>query len=494
MSGKTDFLQVTGNSKTPTIRPWGGEEPTPCHQYFYPPPIGKKVKFPERVEAKTEVAVVGAGLSGLTAAYQLRDRELIILEADARPGGVCKGAEYRGCRYPEGAAYFLYPTDEPWRSWYRELGLEVEQARVAAPASCLYYQGHWYPECFFESGIRKLPISPRARDDFLRLSRDLAKLDRQTEDLAPHGFHWQTLDQISFQQYLEVHQGYSPELTPLLAPYCRSCLGAEPGQLSAWAVLYFLMSECSPEATSCAFPEGDARLATTLLQKTGPGCLRSNQVVVRLQVAPDAIRLLIWDKAHQDFYLLQAAVVILGVGKFAIRHLLAGIPGWDSEIFQPFRYSCYLVAAFCGVEDIEAPGFENWVVGEPAFSDFVFQPRHPRQGEPRVLVIYAPQPFPPDRQAFLAASPQDKAREISAALENLWPGICRRVEEIRLYRYGHAQIVPYPGFLSRIRHRIPRHRGRVILAHSDLDGLPCVESAMLTGQHAARLARKVLPK
>ncbi|MBW1917722.1 MAG: FAD-dependent oxidoreductase [Deltaproteobacteria bacterium] len=474
------------------IQPWGGEDPSLCHQYFYPQGKRPRLTFPERPEIITEVAVVGAGLSGLTAAYELRHKEVVILEADARPGGVCKGGEYRGCRYPEGAAYFLYPTDNDWKGWYQELGLEVDSAVITGPVSCLYYQGQWYPDCFYESGIRQLPISPKGRDDFLRLSQQLAAWERDANGFAPAGLDWEKLDQISLQHYLEVVQGYSSELAPLLDPYCRSCLGAGPAQVSAWAALYFLMSECSPEATSCAFPEGDARLAAALLKGAGPDRLRVRQVVISLQEQPEAIRLCIWDQDRQEPYLLQADLVILAIGKFAARRLLAGVSGWSPEIFQPFQYSNYVVAAVCGLEGFATPGFENWIVGEAAFSDLVLEPHPPASGEPQVMVVYAPQAFPLPRQALLQESVAVKTEEILTGLQKIWPGIDSWAEEIRMYRYGHAQVVPYPGFLSAIRGRIAPRQGRIILAHSDLDGLPCVEAAMLTGQRAARLAQQAL--
>jgi len=478
--------------KLPDIKPWSGDHPYACHRHFYPADRGLQVSFPERPRLITQVAVVGAGLSGLTAAYQLRDQEVVILEADARPGGVCKSGEFRGCPYPEGAAYFLYPVDRHWQNFYQELGLDLEAALIPEPVSCLYYRGQWYPECFHASGIRQLPISPQGKDDFLQLTQQLAAWEQETDDFAPVNLEWQSLDQVSLKHYLEVVQGYSTELAPLLDPYCRSCLGAGADQVSAWAALYFLMSECSRETRSCAFPEGDARLAAALLAGAGPNRLRTHQVVVGMEEHPDAVRLLVWDQLQEQPYVVQAEQVILAVAKFAVRRLLTGVAGWTAATFQSFQYSTYVVAALCGVKGLKIPGFENWIVGQTAFSDVVMQPRRSALGDPRVLIVYAPQPFPAPRQALLRDSVQIKAAEILTGLEKIWPGISRGVEEIRLYRYGHAQVVPYPGFLSRIRGRIPWRQGRIILAHSDLEGLPCVEMAMLSGCRAARLARQAL--
>ncbi len=37
--------------------------------------------------ASVDVVIVGAGIAGLTAAWQLRDRAILVLESESRPGG-----------------------------------------------------------------------------------------------------------------------------------------------------------------------------------------------------------------------------------------------------------------------------------------------------------------------------------------------------------------------------------------------------------------------
>jgi protoporphyrinogen oxidase len=83
--------------------------------------------------------VVGAGLSGLAAAYDLKDREVLVLEAGSRPGGVCLPGSYQGVPYPAGSAYFYHdPEDQETLAWYRELGLRLRRPWWRPrPAPCL---------------------------------------------------------------------------------------------------------------------------------------------------------------------------------------------------------------------------------------------------------------------------------------------------------------------------------------------------------------------
>jgi protoporphyrinogen oxidase len=478
---------MTDTSKCKVLS-WGGDAPQPCHHYLQS--TGKKeTQWPDRPEARVEVAVVGAGLSGLAAAYDLRDREVLVLEAGSRPGGVCLPGSYQGVPYPAGSAYFYHdPGDQETLAWYRELGLNIEEALVAPPASALFDQGRWRPDCFSAAGLSSLSVAPGVREKLLKFADELEQYEASWDPLATPFLTRPVWDQCSFQDYLETIERLPREVTALFEPYCRSCLGAGPEAVSAWAGLYFLMAEFSARSRIGSFPEGNARLVQALAASLD-NRLRVGQTVVGLKNRPDAVHLQIWDEAGQRPWVLEAGMVILATGKFAARRLLPPDCGWDLELFEEFRYSSYVVAALCGKLSLEAPGFENWIVGEPAFSDFILTPRSAPPGSPRGMVVYAPQPYPNGREALLTKTPEEQGQEILAAVARHFPGIEAEVEEIHLYRFGHAQVVPYPGFIHFLKGRLSPQEGRFILANSDMEGLPCVEAALAQGRKAARRVR-----
>jgi Flavin containing amine oxidoreductase len=474
----------------PLIKPWGGEAPELCHAHFVSA-TAEKLAWPEEAQEKVEVAVVGAGLSGLTAAYRLRDRQVVVLEAESHPGGVCLPGSYQGVPYPAGSAYFYYPWNADWRKWYRDLELDTDAALVADPPSALFYRGEWFPDCFSEAGLKALPLAGPVVDKLLSLAGDLVAWEEEWEPFGSEALVHPELDAMSLRQYLEEVRGLPPEVTSLFAPYCASCLGAGPEVVSAWAALYFLMSEFSPSSRTAAFPEGNARLIQTLLQ-TLPAPPRLGHAVVGVRQGKHGVRLLVWDAAAREPYCLEVGAAILAVGKFAARKLLPEDAGWNLEDFAAFRYSSYVVAALCGNLSFTAPGYENWVAGEASLSDFILTPRTPRPGGPRVMVVYAPQPFPEGRGPLLAAPAQEKGLEIFQAVASLFPGLEHEVAEVHLYRFGHAQVVPYPGFLTRLKSRMKLRQSRIILANADSEGLPCIEAAIVQGQTAARQARALL--
>lgn len=435
--------------------------------------------------------MVGAGLSGLTGAYHLKERRVLVLEAGSVPGGVCRQGSFRGLAYPAGSAYFYYLGDPSWEAWYRGLGLPLADSLVDKPVSALFHRGRWYPDCFSKPGLQNLPLPCQAINGLLNLTDKLAAWEDAWDPFGSDKLPNPELDRITLAHFLEKEEGLPPQVTNILTPYCRSCLGAGPHAISAWAGLFFLMSEFSEKSRTAAFPGGNARIAQALAQKLSPP-VRCGQTLVRLEPALHGVDLLLWDSQGDRGYRLQAGVVILALGKFAVRHILPSQAGWNLEVFNRFRYSSYVVAALCGRISLESPGYENWVVGEENFSDFIMSPRTPQAGEARVMTVFAPQPYAQSREALLRIQPEVKAKELLPAVESHFPGTAGEVEEIHLYRFGHAQIVPYPGFLTSLKGNIAQSQGRIILANSDLEGLPCIEAAIVQGQKAAHQARTFL--
>ncbi|HET7465896.1 MAG TPA: NAD(P)/FAD-dependent oxidoreductase [Candidatus Dormibacteraeota bacterium] len=69
-----------------------------------------------------EVVILGAGLAGMTAAYNLRDRDVVVIEARDRVGGRTLSGEHDGYWYNSGAQFVW---DSRTVQMCRELGLDV---------------------------------------------------------------------------------------------------------------------------------------------------------------------------------------------------------------------------------------------------------------------------------------------------------------------------------------------------------------------------------
>ena len=101
-----------------------------------------------RGPAPVRICVVGAGIAGLAAAWEVRrsapEAELVVLEAASRPGGVIRTSPFAGRAVDEGADAFLARVDDGTRLC-EELGLESELVAPTTGRAFVYLDGALVP-------------------------------------------------------------------------------------------------------------------------------------------------------------------------------------------------------------------------------------------------------------------------------------------------------------------------------------------------------------
>ena len=115
------------------------------------------VAIPSGDLSGTRVAVVGAGFTGLVAAWRLavRGADVTLLEAGSSVGGLAAGCEILG-RPVERAYHFLYRTDEHMISLLEELGMR-ERLSYHRSSVSTFYDGTLYP---MENPVDLLRFTP----------------------------------------------------------------------------------------------------------------------------------------------------------------------------------------------------------------------------------------------------------------------------------------------------------------------------------------------
>jgi protoporphyrinogen oxidase len=105
-----------------------------------------------------KVAIIGAGIGGMAAAYDLRvaGQEVTIYEAGDKPGGLATGFKEPGWEWSvENFYHHWFQTDHYMLGLIRELGWEADVV-FPRPFTVMYYQGKFYP---FDS-IMKMALFP----------------------------------------------------------------------------------------------------------------------------------------------------------------------------------------------------------------------------------------------------------------------------------------------------------------------------------------------
>ncbi len=226
-------------------------------------------------EFTTDVAIVGSGIAGLTAAWRLaregHTRFALVTgpepHGNAASGRATVGAEK--LRYPTGAHYLPLPSLESAhvRAMLAEFGVLTagvasltptydERVVVHAPDERLFRDGRW------QDGL--LPVDPdpvatgapsrrRAAQEGSAIDRFFRYVDTLREErgadgrrvftvpiaLASADPRWTSLDALTFAAWLDREGHVDPALRWYLDYCCRDDYGADAARVSAWAGLHY---------------------------------------------------------------------------------------------------------------------------------------------------------------------------------------------------------------------------------------------------------------
>jgi len=182
----------------------------------------------------TDVAVIGAGIVGVTAAYLLSRAgyAVTVLEARTRPGGrvLTYRDPFADGLYAEMGAEYVDATDEYDHRFCKELGLKVMTAKLY---DAIFVRGQRFKMAAFKQGKERLPYAGTEPgrlfgQEAAYLKRVLA-LIKDPEKLPPEILK---LDNLSVVELLA--QEGAPEDIAALFTYTQACEStARPHEMSA---------------------------------------------------------------------------------------------------------------------------------------------------------------------------------------------------------------------------------------------------------------------
>jgi monoamine oxidase len=199
----------------------------------YPP---QKVKLPAGGE---RIAIVGAGLAGLTCAYRLRERGVIatVYEASNRLGGRCwtRRGDFAAGQVAEHGGELIDQSHSHIRHLAQSLGLKLDnllQAEVNGTEPCYFFDGSPYT---YRDATRDIKAI------WQTLHRDLSEAGYPTlhDSSTARG---RQLDQLSIAQWIDlsVPGGRASALGQLLETAYVIEFGEEATEQSALNLIYLL--------------------------------------------------------------------------------------------------------------------------------------------------------------------------------------------------------------------------------------------------------------
>jgi spermidine dehydrogenase len=537
----TDAVRETGAQPR-----WGGN-PSEVFEVAHGVRDGRFAR-PDRVRDTREqydVAIIGAGLSGLAAAYTLQrlsDGRLRILLLDNHEvlGGAAQVDEFcvggrtlLGAQgsivsrqatvglttFPDAPAFFrdVLAAFDGNLVPHMERGFGTFRAGLDSGAPAL------------SRSLAESPIPPAVRDQYFAFLTETATLYENPgwrQALAD-------ADALTFRTYIE-RRGWSRSLYDWMLPELASFFGL-PDHVSAAAVLR-QYGGGPPVVRS--HPGGNSAIARSLLAAIRPDAMTHDRAPTRcgtsrrsvatldgagsnprVRLGATAVHIVPADVGlvrvtycrGNRLDMLRARAVIMAGGAFMTQHVLADLPVAKREAFQRLVYAPIVWAnvalANASAYDAADPPFLTMLGGTRASLLLAYEKQsaagwNPGRDPARPVLLGLSLPF---RTSGPSARPQAAAaraellglpfstleRWVLDDLQQIFGpfglNARRDVAALSICRWGHGYVLPDPGLLSGgALQAAAAPLGRIAFANSDLDGFSHVDGALGHGHRAAR--------
>lgn len=450
------------------------------------PPSGA----PQPVSEEFDCIVVGGGLSGMTAAWYLRDRKVVVLERKDVAGGLSfHGRTKEGIVYTRGAAYYARPEKHSLRI-YNDLGLTpLEETAIPDPTDSYWYKGKLYLHMWEEPALHELPPGFAKFKEQLEKDAEAGRIAIQPLDEAPD----LSLDRITAAEYLKP---FGPEVKAFMDSYCQSALGSVTDDVSALAFCNFYISEIE---TRHAWPGGTGGAGEILAQKLDrhdPKILRRGCTVTNVRNTGTGVEVT-WHTNGRN-YSARAKYAILATPLNVTSWIVEEYPKDRKALVDKLKFADYVVHSVFTSRELFTQSFDTWF-SDKSFTDLIVGRwnetkgfKKARKEGPGILAMYwplapgrKPERMSPDLVADMAAKGVLELRDMIPDLAG------ERHLEIESYRWPSSIHVVPPGFFTEWVKVLKPPFGRIHFAGSNL-GTPSLEEALYRGWCAAEEVRKLL--
>ena len=437
-----------------------------------------------------EVVVVGGGLAGLTAAWELRDRDVVVLEAVDRVGGRLR-SEPRGDVWLNFGAHVFGGPSSATGALLRAAGVEARP--VPGRLAAAEMGGRVVSRGPVEAMPLLLPLSPRGRVALARTGARLRLAVRRYAAVAeprPGESHAERqqrmldfMDDRSMADFLGPLPADADGL--LRATLTRS--SGEPEDLHAgYGVGYFHLVWDRESGLSWNVVGGSAVLPQTLAASLGDS-VRLGTRVTEVVESADGVEVA-YQAADGSDHQITAGAAVVTVPAYAAPGILPGLPAATRGALEQIPYGPYVVGAFLTDERRPMPWDGIYALATPQrsfsmlFNTANVLPRPRDSGGS--LMVYAAADL---ARALAGQQDAEIERSFRDDLFAIYPDARRVLREVVIHRWDRGIPYPRPGRAA-LQAELTRPLGRIHLA-GDYLGTWYTETAILTAQSAAAAAR-----
>jgi monoamine oxidase len=470
-------IEISLHAASPAPPEIDGEHFEICHQMR----DGRIFKAPATL-ARHDIAILGGGVSGLAAAYLLRDQDFVLLEKETHWGGNAYTQEYQGEEFATGAAFT--GMGDLASQLAAEIGLQP--LPIDSPDGTIV-DGVFVPDTW-RSGLDHLAYPDEVVRGFRKFRQEMMRVPLNTRA--------RELDAMALAQFL---RGYPPELTTWWDGFGRSNWGgaaAETSALIGIEALQAMAREGAPDRR-VTFAGGlgaiTQRLAAILARSHADHMYADATAVA---VTAERSHVLVTYVHHGTVKALEAKAVIVALPKFFARRVVARLPAAQSAAMAKIPYAPYAVVNLIFDRPVFNRGYDTWCPGN-AFTDFivadwVVRDRPGYRQRNNIITCYTP--LAQASRATLLT--EDKCRRLAGRVLRNFQELFRKAAadpiEVHLYRRGHPMMVSAPGIYSQVLPAARRPFGRIFFANTDSAApVSSTDGAIAAAQRAVEGVRRL---
>jgi len=439
---------------------------------------------------RCDVAVVGGGVAGMTAAAELPELNVVVLEADGRFGGRIKSARHGdywlnlGAQFAEGEGALIETMDR----------FQIQRGSLADAHTGLSWRGRIVATDNPAQLLLKSRLSLMGRIDLarlgLRIKNAYKKAALNPDKDAAHRLRV-LLDAkpgtalaagLRTKEVLDIYEG--------LVQYW---VGVEPDEVSAGQVVLFLgsaMVKASEVANMCLPVGGNQSITEALADHLGER-IRLNTAVTDVSWSDDEVEISYAGPDGPGKLLARQCVVATRADQ-ALSILRDTEPA-HRDALAAVHYAQFVVAGIFTKETSPQPWDDYMAIATPGLSfqvmfNHAIASRRPGERKPGgAIVCYAG--GTPARE-LMEISDEEIIERYTEDLDRLFPGTRGIIDQVHLQRWDHS--IPYWRADERGGQALLREPMGPIHLAGDYLGNPSAPIAARAGQTAARSAAKAV--
>ena len=441
-----------------------------------------------------DVVVVGAGIAGLSAAWELRDRNVLVLEAENRVGGRLM-SEPRDPYWLNFGGHVLAGEESATGRLLAATG--VPAAPVPGVLAALAMNGRVLSTGRVETYPLRLHLTRAERMALIRVGARVrlavaqyGRISRRRPGESESARRTRVLafrDDHTFADFLGP---VTNEVDAIFRPTIQRSSG-EPEQVAAgYGIGYFQLVWDREGGLTRNVLGGSARLPQTIARTLGDR-IRSESRVQHVTSSGDEV--IVQYESGDVTHTIHAHHAIVATPAFVTRTIVHGLPPETERALGEIAYGPYVVGAVLTNETDSMPYDHIYAVATPKRSfNMFFNTANVLRTSPRrepggTLMVYSAASL----AQKLAERDDDEVAEIYVHdLAQIFPEIRARVDEVHIRRWPHGLPHPRPG-RHHLQPALERSLGNIFLA-GDYLGTTYVETAVNTGTTAAHEIRRRL--